>query len=283
MRLLFRALILLFVTTTLSAQSDTVYLWPDQVPNEEKEKQAPVISDNTQRNVTRIAEVSNPALIVYEPKKPNTSNVGIIVCPGGGYNILAIDLEGYEVAEWLNELGYTAFVLQYRVPKNELGALNDLQRAIRYVRSSAEQYGLDTEKIGVLGFSAGGSLSARASTQFETDSYPKIDQIDQSSARPDFAVLIYPAYLDLGENRSLTPELTMSETVPPTFIFETADDPYGNSALVYAQALRDHKIPVELHFLPEGGHGYGLRPGKVAAETWPKLLEIWLDRVIHKK
>ncbi|CAN0379619.1 unnamed protein product, partial [Ectocarpus sp. 4 AP-2014] len=133
--------------------------------------------------------------------------------------------------------------------------------------------------LGVLGFSAGGSLSARASTLFAARTYGQIDHADTFSCRPDYSLLIYPAYLDLGENRNLTPELKMDADIPPMFIFATADDPYANSALVMTTAMRDAKIPVELHILPTGGHGYGLRSGNIAAETWPNLAEVWLKRI----
>ncbi|UMB60816.1 alpha/beta hydrolase [Lutibacter sp. A80] len=276
-RLIFQTIIFLLFTAILQAQTNNlIYLWPDKVPNERMEKQLPVQTDNTSGNVTRITDVTNPALVVFKPEKSNNSGVGILICPGGGYNILAIDKEGYEIAEWLNKLGYTAFVLQYRVPNKQLGALNDIQRAIRVVRNNAKKYNLDAEKIGLIGFSAGGSLCARASTRFTIDSYPKTDAIDQLSCKPNFSMLIYPAYLDKGKDRSITPELVLSNNIPPFFIFGTADDPYGNSSLVFTQALRDNGTPIELHLLPKGGHGYGIRPGNIAAETWPNLAKKWL-------
>lgn len=267
-----------FLCTLQSQPMDTLYLWPDQVPGETAEKHAAIQTDNTKGNVIRLTDVTNPALVVFEPEEQNDSGIGIIVCPGGAYNILAVDLEGYEIAQWLNSLGYTAFVLQYRVPQKQAGALNDIQRAIRMVRSKASEYNLEEEQIGVLGFSAGGSLSARASTRFKEDTYEKSDLIDTLSSRPNFAMLIYPAYLDKGDNQSLTPELEITKETPPFFIFGTADDSHGNSTLVMATALRDHKIPVELHLLPKGGHGYGKRPGNTAAEVWPILAKKWLER-----
>ncbi|WP_372774229.1 sialate O-acetylesterase [Mangrovibacterium sp.] len=275
--------IILFAPPLHAQTRDTLYLWPNEVPGELKVKQAAVVSDNSSGDVIRLAEVTNPCLVVYEPEESNHSGVGIIVCPGGGYNILAIDKGGYEVAEWLNTLGYTAFVLQYRVPKKQEGALQDLQRAIRLVRDKAYDYNLYPESIGLIGFSAGGSLCARASTLFNSEKYAKTDEVDELSCRPNFAMLIYPAYLDQGENRSLTPELTMSDFTPPFFIFGTADDKYGNSSLVMTTALRDQNIPVELHVLAEGGHGYGLRKGNIAAETWPMLAEKWLSRMVANR
>ncbi|GAB5555522.1 MAG: alpha/beta hydrolase [Saprospiraceae bacterium] len=265
--------------STLQAQTmETLLLWPDQVPGEVEAKHPPVQTENTKGDVTRLTDITNPALVVFEPEKQNDSGLGVIICPGGGYNILAIDLEGYEIAQWLNSLGYTAFVLQYRVPQKQEGALNDIQRAIRMVRASASKYNLQEDKIGVLGFSAGGSLSARASTRFNDDTYQKIDAIDALSSRPNFAILIYPAYLDKGANRSLTPELEITKETPPFFIFGTADDHHGNSTLVMAMALRDQKVPVELHLLPKGGHGYGMRSGNRAAEVWPTLVKQWLEK-----
>lgn len=271
-------LLLSFTTIGFSQTRDTLYLWPGAVPGESLPKSNPIQTDNTSGNVTRLTDVTNPALIIFEPKASVRNNTAIIVCPGGGYNILAIDKEGYEVAEWLNSLGYTAFVLQYRVPQKQKEALYDTQRAIRLVRTKASLWGV--EKIGVIGFSAGGSLGARAATRFTEDTYPKSDQVDETSSRPDFGLLIYPAYLDKGDQRTLTPELTINENTPPIFIFGTADDTHGNSGLVMAGALRDHNIPVELHLLPEGGHGYGLRPGNIAAETWPGLAERWMQKVM---
>jgi acetyl esterase/lipase len=169
-------------------------------------------------------------------------------------------------------------LIQYRVPKNQEGALMDAQRCIRLIRSRAPEYGVESGKLGIMGFSAEGSLSARASTLYNKRTYPPVDQADSLSCRPDFALLIYPAYLDQGSDRRLTPELIVNQNTPPMFLFATADDTWGNSALVMAGALRDAKIPVELHFLAEGGHGYGLRPGNIAGETWPGLAKIWLKK-----
>ena len=278
MKLLYLILTILLFSSSLSSQTrDTIYLWPNDVPGEKEAKHEPVQSDNRQGNVTRLSNISNPALIIFKPEKQNNSGVAIIICPGGGYQQLAIDKEGYEIAEWFNQLGYTAFVLQYRVPNKQKGALNDIQRAIRIVRAQSSQYNIKPEKIGVMGFSAGASLCARAATNITVNSYPEVDGSDTQSCRPDFAILIYPAYLDLGDDRRITPELSISDKTPPFFIFGTADDTYGNSSLVMTTALRDHKIPVDLHLLPTGGHGYGMRAGNKAAETWPGLVKCWIE------
>ncbi|MDO5980194.1 alpha/beta hydrolase [Flavivirga spongiicola] len=273
-------LIFLFSLIASSQTNEIVYLWPDKVSGKNKIKHDAVQTPDTTGHVVRLTDVTNPTLTVFKPKDSISNGIGVIVCPGGGYKILAIDKEGYEVAEWLNTLGFTAFVLQYSVPDKREAALYDIQRAIRIIRGKAKTWHLSTNKIGVIGFSAGGSLTARASTLYSKNMYPNIDSFDNISSRPDFSLLIYPAYLDEGEDRTLTSELLVDNNTPPMFIFGTIDDPYGNSALVMARALRDAKASVELHVLPAGGHGYGLRSGNIAAETWPVLAEKWLRKII---
>ncbi|WP_339922347.1 alpha/beta hydrolase [uncultured Cyclobacterium sp.] len=281
-KVLFSLSVLIFsLVTFANAQDGTViHVWPDKVPGETAPKHPAVVTDNNSGNVTRLTDVTDPTLKVFLPDASVNNGAAVIVCPGGGYRILAIDKEGHEVAEWLTTLGYTAFVLEYRVPEKQDGALNDIQRAIRIVRSGASDWKVDPDKIGVIGFSAGGSLAARAGTMYSEDSYSPEDAIDKVSSKPNFAMLIYPAYLDKGENRSLTPELKIDDNTPPMFLFATADDTHANSALVMATALRDKKVPVSLHLLPKGGHGYGLRPGNPAGETWPSLAEKWLKEII---
>jgi acetyl esterase/lipase len=267
--------------TSFSQKKEMIYLWPGKVPGELKEKQPPVTDTTNKDKIVRFDEVTNPSLEVCLPDPGLRNGSAVIVCPGGGYQILAYDLEGTEIAAWLNKLGYTAFVLQYRIPNKKEGALQDAQRAIRIVRGNSQKWNIKPENIGIMGFSAGGSLSARTSTSFNKKTYAPVDKLDSLPCRPSFTMLIYPAYLDQGSNLTLTPELELTKDVPPIFIFQTADDPYGNSALVLAAALRNAKLPVELHLLPSGGHGYGLRPGKVAAETWPLLAEKWLNRTLQ--
>ncbi len=266
---------------SLSSQTrDTIFLWPNNVPDQISPKHPAVVKKGANDNVIRLTDITNPSLTVFKPENANASHSAVIVCPGGGYNILAIDKEGYEIANWLNGLGYTAFVLQYRVPNKRLGALQDIQRAIRMVRSKADAFNLDPQKIGIMGFSAGGHLSALASTSYENDSYFKLDELDALSSRPNFTALIYPAYLDNGIKKTISPEIKIDQNSPPCFVFSTADDKFGNSALVMSGVLRDKKVPVELHMLNSGGHGYGLRKGNTAAETWPKLMEKWLNSIL---
>jgi len=270
---------MMFCITSFS-QKKMIEIWPDKVPGEIKSKSDLVIAPSHNDNVIRISEVTDPKLEVFIPEKMNEKHSAVIVCPGGGYNILAYNLEGTEIAQWLNKLGYVAFVLQYRVPKKRIGALQDLQRAIRVVRNDAAKWDINPQRIGVIGFSAGGSLCARSATLYNKKTYSPIDIVDEISCRPSYVMLIYPAYLDLGENNSLTPELKLTKDVPPIFMFQASDDYYGNSSLVMGKALRDAKLTFEMHIVPTGGHGYGLRPGKLAPETWPSLAGRWMSIII---
>jgi acetyl esterase/lipase len=276
-------LVALIATESFSQKKELMSLWPGKVPGELKEKQPPVIDASKNDNILRLAEVTDPAIEVYLPDAAVKNRPAVIICPGGAYRILAYDKEGTEIAAWLNKLGIAAFVLQYRIPDKREGALQDVQRAMRIVRKNASKWSIDPGNIGVIGFSAGGSLSARASILFNKKTYPPVDNADSLSCRPSFTMLIYPAYLDQGPNLTLTPELQLSKEVPPMYIFQTADDTYGNSALVMAGALRDAKLSVELHLLQNGGHGYGLRPGNLAGETWPLLAEKWLTGILKQK
>lgn len=253
------------------AQESERNIWPDKRPAEVVLKKGKMKQTMGEDDILRIQQMPVPTLQKFPVVKSPKGKV-VIVCPGGGYQILAVNHEGTEIAQWLNALGYTAYVLRYRVPDNREGALQDVQRAIRIAR--AENPG---KQVGVMGFSAGASLTARAATRFQSPSYTATDETDTQSTRPDFAALIYPAYMDEGEHHTLTPELTITEQTPPFFVFQTADDHYGNSALVISQALRNHKIPVQLHIYEKGGHGYGLRANLAeAASKWPKLMEEWL-------
>ncbi|MEQ8335982.1 MAG: alpha/beta hydrolase [Cyclobacteriaceae bacterium] len=261
-----------------SQYATQISLWPSEVPGEETPKAKPVVQIDQKGVIERLLVVTNPMLEVYQPPKPNGS--AILIFPGGGYNRLAIKKEGYEIAEWLSKLGYTAFVLQYRVPDKQEGALMDAQRAIRIVRAKAKAYNINPDKIGVLGFSAGGSLAARAATRYEDQTYPLVDEMDSLSSKPNFSVLIYPAYLDQGENNSITPELKVTEETAPMFLFVAADDTHANSSLVMTQELRAKNVLVELHVVPKGQHGYGMRKGNPAAETWPTLVESWLKKYV---
>jgi acetyl esterase/lipase len=269
------ALPLLLLVQNLYAQSDSIYLWPNAVPGETRPKGAPVIT-TIEDGTTRVTEMTNPFIAVFKPDAKVKNGKAIVVCPGGGYVRLAVHKEGYSVAEWLNKLGYTVFVVQYRVPNVRAGALQDAQRAFKIIRHRAKEFGIDPTKIGGMGFSAGAHVIARAGMGDSAQTYPAQDAIDAEYGRPNCMVIIYPGYLDGGPNRSLSPNLKADSTTVDTFIFQTMDDGSAPSSFALGLALRNAKANVELHMLPKGGHGYGLYPGNKAAETWPKLLEPWL-------
>jgi acetyl esterase/lipase len=267
--------LVLAVSIRISAQTDSLYLWPNAVPGEQAPKKPPVpttLDDGT----IRVIEVTNPFLAVFEPDPKEKNGKAIIVCPGGAYVRLAVHKEGYATAEWLTKLGYTVFVIHYRVPNKRDGAFQDLQRSLRIIRHKAKVYGIDPDRVGAIGFSAGAHLVARAGMTEPHQTYPSQDASDKQSGAPDRMMIIYPAYLDEGSNHSLTPGLKATPNTVDTFIFQTMDDGSARSSFALATALHDAKANVELHMLPEGGHGYGMNPGNKAAETWPKLLEAWL-------
>jgi acetyl esterase/lipase len=194
-----------------------------------------------------------------------------------------MDLEGTEVCDWLNSLGVTAILLKYRVPsraglEKHTAALQDAQRAMGLVRHRAKDWSIDPKRIGILGFSAGGHLAALASSQCDPRSYPQQDEADTASCRPDFTILIYPAYLTLKEQQEkIAPEFNLTTNTPQTFIAMTEDDPIRvETALYYAAALRKVGVPFELHVYPTGGHGYGLRPSKDLVTSWPQRAADWL-------
>ena len=235
------------------------------------------------RPFMQLGNVADPSITVYRPPKEKSNGATVLVFPGGSYRILAIDIEGSEVCEWLNSLGVTAVLLRYRVPARtgrprHAAALEDAQRAISYVRSHAEEWRVDPKRIGVLGFSAGGHLAAAASTNFSTRTYTEVDAADRASCRPDFAILIYPAFLTPpGQTGQLTPEITVNAGTPPTFIVQTEDDPVRvENSLFYYLALKNAKVPAEMHLFAAGGHGYGMRPISSTVSTWPHRAEEWL-------
>jgi acetyl esterase/lipase len=225
---------------------------------------------------------------VYTPKGKNTG-AAVVVFPGGGYQILAIDLEGTEVCDWLNSIGVNCVLVKYRVPHTgpfpkSIAALQDAQRALGIVRAHAAEWGIDPRRIGVLGFSAGGHLSAALSTHFDQRLYDPVDAADKLSCRPDFAVIVYPGYLALAD-QNFVPNADIHPTAdtPQTFIVQAEDDPvHVENAVVYFMALKNAKVPAELHIYAQGGHGYGLRKTALPVTSWPRLVEVWLNTIkIH--
>ncbi len=237
------------------------------------------------RRVIRIGNVSAPTLTLYKPIGKNTG-AAVVVFPGGGYRILAIDLEGTEVCDWLTSEGITCVLLKYRVPDTgpypkSPAALQDAQRALGIVRSHAAEWHIDPKRVGVLGFSAGGHLAAALSTHFEKRIYDPIDDADRLSCRPDFAVIIYPGYLAIAEqNFAPNADIHVTEQTPPTFLAQAEDDPvHVENSIVYFMALKNAKVPAEMHIYAEGGHGYGLRRTELPITGWPHLVDTWLHTI----
>jgi acetyl esterase/lipase len=274
-----------FATTV--AQNNPVLLFPGNAPGETAqwaERADRDGGDTGGQPVLRIMNVGEPTITYYPAPKETASAAAIVVCPGGGYNLLAYDLEGDEVCEWLNKLGITGVLLKYRVPRREGrekhdAPLQDVQRAIGYVRAHAGDYAIDPARIGVMGFSAGAHLAATASNNFTKRTYPQVDASDRASCRPDFCLLIYPAYLDADTFR-IAPELKVSPQTPPTFFIQTEDDKsYINSSLFYYYALKEAGIPARMHLYSKGGHGYGLRYTGAPVNEWTARAEDWFREI----
>jgi len=269
----------------------TLNLWPKEAPgaqaSSEPEGNTTTAKDRSVagRPVIRIGNVSIPTLTVYAPRENNTG-AAIVVFPGGSYRILSIDLEGTEVCDWLNSIKVTCVLVKYRVPNTgpypkSAAALQDAQRALGMVRSHAVEWHIDPHRIGVLGFSAGAHLAAALSTHFDQRLYDLVDAADQVSCRPDFAVIVYPGYIALAEqNFAQNPEIHVTEQTPPSFIVQAEDDSvHVENAVVYYQALKNAKVPAELHLFAHGGHGYGLRRTELPVTHWPDLVQTWLHTI----
>ena len=297
-----------FLLTTLmalsfaaTAQEITLPLWPaGKVPNYQK-------TDETEKrdstDIVRISKVQSPEIAVFLPAKKNATGQAVVICPGGGYAILAYDWEGTDVAKWLNSKGVAAIVLKYRLPNSKSNIVShqsplmDAQRAIRMVRTNAEKWNLQKNKIGIMGFSAGGHLASTAGTHFDNGNTASADAIDQVSSRPDFMILGYPvismskAIMHSGSRNNLigekpdaqlanfySAELNVTKETPPTFLVHATDDkavPVENSLLIY-QALKNNNIPAEMHIYPKGGHGFGLALGIPETESWTDRCIDWL-------
>jgi len=269
----------------------TLPIWPGAAPGEPANM--PPEADTTTakdplvagRAVIRLGNVSKPTITLYKPKG-KANGAAVVVFPGGGYQILAIDLEGTEVCDWLNSEGITCVLLKYRVPgtgpyPKSNAALEDAQRAMGLVREHATEWGIDPDRIGVLGFSAGGHLSAAISNHYEHRLYEPVDEADKLSCRPDFSVVVYPGYLALSEQDfAANPDIAPTANTPPTFIVQAEDDPvHVENAVVYFMQLKKAGVPAELHIYAQGGHGYGLRRTALPITGWPALVETWLHTI----
>lgn len=276
----------ILVPAAMAAEQPLVLdVWPGKAPGETEAiaEEKVLEAKPNEPPVKRITNVSRPTLSVYRPSKDKNTGAAVLIAPGGGYNILAWDKEGEEVATWINTLGITGIVLKYRVPRRSDAAkgapprqpLMDSQRALSLVRSKASEWSIDPKRIGMLGFSAGGHLTAATATSFNQRSYDSIDDIDKVSCRPDFAVLIYPAYL-VSDKDELSPGIRITKECPPMFFAHAGDDRVkaDNSVLMYL-ALKRAGVPAELHVYAAGGHGFGLRPSSSPSSTWPQRCAEW--------
>ena len=282
----------------LQAQNTEIPLWSAAIPDaiiSENYKEVPVVENGI---VNGVSKVTTPTLTVFVPEKPN--GTAIVICPGGGYAYLAINKEGFKVAKWLNTIGITAFVLKNRLPSDEImkdksiGPLQDAQEAIRYVRRNAWKWTINTEKVGVIGFSAGGHLASTLSTHYKDVVYKVSDSI---SARPDFSVLVYPV-ISMEENLThkgsrtnllgATPSIELIEkysnqkninaTTPPTLLIHAVDDKsvVVENSIQYFLALKKNNVPSEIHLYQNGKHGFGLGNKGTTSQNWTKQCEDWL-------
>jgi len=260
-------------------------VWPGKVPGEtgqftEEKWTIPKPGEKTPLSVTNVFK---PTIAWYPASKEKDTGTAVIVCPGGGYKVLMMDYEGADVAGWLNPLGVHVFVLKYRVPQREgltrFGpALQDAQRALSLVRSKAAEWKINPARIGIMGFSAGGHLSAASSTNFDKRSYETIDETDKISCRPDFAILVYPGGMLEKDKPELTPEIRVSEQTPPAFLVMSHDDRVNSeNCIYYYLALKKAKVPAEMHIYMTGGHGYGMRAGDKPFNKWIDRCADWMN------
>ncbi|MSU48089.1 MAG: alpha/beta hydrolase [Opitutus sp.] len=274
-----------------AAEPQVLNGWPGPPPGDTKP--LPPEADQTKdtdkliagRRIIKLGNVSTPQIAVYRPAKEKDTGTAVVICPGGGFSILAYDLEGTEVAAWLNSIGVTGIVLKYRVPARDpqqrwLAPVQDAQRTMSLVRSKAREWGLDPQRIGILGFSAGGVTAAYASLLLEQRKYPALDAIDLSPCRPDFALMIYTAgFVERGQT-TLNQTIAVTKEAPPMFFVHAFDDgvPVQNPLLLAAE-LKKVGGSAEVHVYDTGGHGYGLRyVAEQPVTTWPKRAEEWLAR-----
>jgi len=270
-----------------AAEPIIVDLWPDSAPGETKE--LPPEADQTKpddqliagRRVSRIGNVSVPQIAIYRPSAEKDTGAAVVICPGGGHHILAYDLEGTEVAEWLNSIGVTGIVLKYRVPFRDpdrrwRAAVQDAQRAMCLVRSNAAAWEVDPNRIGICGFSAGGE-TAVLTALFDQRQYDPIDQADSHDTRPNFAMLIYSGGIIQRNQPVLRPHIRVTPEAPPMFLVHAYDDGVSvHHPLMLAVELKKVDVPAELHVFATGGHGYGLRPTEEAVTRWSDRATEWM-------
>jgi len=298
-----RFMSMVFVVMTMCAawqavgadQPLVVEIWPGTAPEEsgtigeEMVRMSPKL-DRKQVEVTEstrlVTNVTKPALAIYQPAKDKNTGTAILICPGGGYWDLYWQLEGEEVAQWLNSIGVTGIILKYRVPRRPdepkgepaRRPLQDAQRAVSLARSHAGEWGINPKQIGIAGFSAGGHLAIAAATSFDKRTYEPVDDIDKISCRPDFAIGVYSGYLKDKDQDQIAPRLRIPSGTPPIFLVHGGDDiisPPENSVLMYL-ALKKANVPAELHIYATAAHDFGVRPSEHPCTTWTQACAAWL-------
>jgi len=294
---------LTFLILDINAQNTVLKVWPNGIPGSIKNDSYSEKATLTDGIPSRYEKVIDPSITVFLPPSEKATGTAVLICPGGGYGVLAFDHEGFAIAKWLNENGIAGIILKYRLPSElimkdkSIGPLQDVQEAMRTIRRNASGWNINPHKIGVIGFSAGGHLASSLSTHYSDKVY---DVTDTTSARPDFSLLIYPvisfdgSITHAGTRRNLigdnpsydaikhfSNELQITDKTPPAFLVHSADDmavPVKNS-IVYSEGLQKNRIPVELHIFQKGGHGYGLSAGRGTQSSWPDLCLAWMKAI----
>ncbi len=277
---------LFLLLLALNASAETIELFPDGAPGEEnqtigEEAWMPLDKPDADPAITRLGNVSQPRIDIF-PAEGDGLKPAVLICPGGGYYILAMNHEGTMVADWLNELGYTAIVLTYRVPRREgrephAAPLEDARRAMELIHANAETWEIDRDQIGVLGFSAGGNLAAHLAYGVETKDLP-------AHLRPDFAILVYPALLKKDTTDTLNPAFVVTENSPPCFLVHAHNDRGGahvNGSALFYLALSKREVPAELHIFSDGKHGFGMLERGQPIHSWPSRCEEWLAHLLN--
>jgi endo-1,4-beta-xylanase len=276
-RLLLIAMLTVLAAASALADPAVIDLWPGAAPGSEGVHEEEVWQERGKGIVDRsVAKVHQPTLTAYLPLAEKNTGVGMIIAPGGGYRHLAIDKEGHDIAKWLNTLGVAAFVLKYRLPRTEghnysiETALADAKRAVRLVRSRAAEWGLDAKRVGMMGFSAGGDLAARAGMGFDKGQADASDPVERQTSRPDFLVLGYPLIPD---------ELAVTAETPPAFLVHADDDRLtAEHSVRFYLALKKAGVSAELHVYSQGGHGFGILNRDLPVSAWPVRFEQWLTQ-----
>lgn len=259
-------------------EAEVIPLWPDGSGMNDNDVRGRLKADRGGGHI-RVTDVGMPTMLYFPAKDAGDATPAVILCPGGGYSNLVLTKQT-PTAEWLNERGISAFILKYRTPKKRDAAFNDIQRAIRTVRSRAKEWNIDPNRIGVMGSSAGGHLAARASTGFNEESYRPIDPIDKASSRPDFTALLFPAYMNNKSDDTLNDVFDLSVDVPATLIISARDDTkFFRGSEVYQQALEDADHSVRVHYYDEGGHGFSIVGNKPPLSEWPEKFHQWLKDI----